>query len=71
MVNKLFVTLFEHVKNVESVSNVSISSQSFMVAVSDDDEDVNRIVRLGHILGLTVVCSPSNCKNHLIVSFYL
>lgn len=69
MVNKLFVTLFDHVKNVDSVSNVSISSHSFMVSVSDDDEAVNRIVRLGHILGLTVVCSPSNCKNYLIVTF--
>ena len=69
MVHKLLVTVFNHIKNLDSVSNVSISCNSLMASVNQDD--VHRLVCLGHVLGMTVVCSPSYSSNNLIVSFYL
>lgn len=69
MVHKLLATVFDHLKNVDSVSNVSINNKSLIVDVHDDD--VNKIVCLGHVLGLTVVCSSSYCSNRVIVSFDL
>ena len=69
MVHKLLATVFDHIKNVDSVSNVSITNKSLIVDVND--HDVNKIVCLGHVLGLTVVCSSSYCSNRVIVSFDL
>lgn len=69
MVHKLLATVFDHIKNIDSVSNVSINNRSLIVDVHDDD--VNKIVCLGHVLGLTVVCSSSYCNNRFIVSFDL
>lgn len=71
MVNKLFATLFDHIKNVDSVSNVSITPKSLIVNVGIDDDSCNRIVRLGNILGLTVVCSRTYSNEYVIVSFNL
>ncbi len=69
MVHKLLSTVFDHIKNVDSVSNVSINNKSLIVDVND--VDVNKLVCLGHVLGLTVVCSSSYCNNRVIVSFDL
>lgn len=69
MVQKLFATIFDHIKNVDSISNVSINNKSLIVDVNE--VDVNKIVCLGHVLGLTVACSSSYCNNHVIVSFKL
>ncbi len=69
MVHKLLATVFDHIKNVDSVSNVSINNKSLIVDVND--VDVNRLVCLGHVLSLTVVCSSSYCNNRVIVSFNL
>lgn len=69
MVHKLLATVFEHIKNVDSVSNVSINNKSLIVDVND--LDVNKLVCLGHVFGLTVVCSSSYCNNRVIVFFNL
>lgn len=69
MVHKLLSTVFDHIKNVDSVSNVSIYRKSLIVDV--DEVDVNKLVCLGHVLGLTVVCSSSYCNNRIIISFNL
>lgn len=69
MVHKLLSTVFEHIKNVDSVSNVSINNQSLIADVNE--ADVNRLVCLGHVLRLTVVCSSSYRNNRVIVSFNL
>lgn len=69
MVHKLLSTVFDHIKNVDSVTNVTINSNSLILDVND--VDVNRLVCLGHILSLTVVCSSSYCNNRTIVSFNL
>lgn len=67
MVNKLLSTVFDHIKNVDSVTNVSINNHSLIADVND--VDVNRLVCLGHVLGLTVICSSSYCNNRVIVTF--
>lgn len=71
MVNRLLATLFDHIKNVDSVSNVSITPTSLIVNLGIDDDSFNRIVRLGHILGLTVVCSRTYSNESVIISFNL
>lgn len=67
MVNKLLVTVFEHLKNVDSILNISITPKYLVTSVKQDD--VSRLVCLGHILGLTVVCSPSYSSDYVIVTF--
>lgn len=69
MVHKLLATVFEHIKNVDSVSNVSINNHSLIADVTD--VDVNRLVCLGHVLNLTVVCSSSYSTNRVMVSFII
>lgn len=69
MVHKLLATVFDHIKNVDSVSNVSIGDKCLIADVNADD--VNKLVCLGHVLSLTVVCTSSYSSNRVIVSFNL
>lgn len=72
MIHKLLATVFDHVKNVDTVSNVSISEKCLIVDVNE--VDVNKLVCLvclGHVLSLTVVCTSSYSNERVIVSFNL
>lgn len=67
MVNKLLATVFEHIKSVDSILNVSIAPNYLITSVNE--EEVSRLVSLGHVLGLNVVCSPSYCSEYILVTF--
>lgn len=67
MVNKLLATVFEHIKDVDSILNVSIAPNYLATAVKE--ADVSRLVSLGNVLGLNVVVSPSYSSEYILVTF--
>lgn len=69
MINKKLFSLLENIKSVDTLTDVCISPFSLIAVV--EECDINQLVCCGHLLGCTVVCTPSVRTKYISVLFQL